>query len=367
MQAVILSGGQGTRLRPLTSTTPKPAVPMVNRPMIWYMVDWLARHGVDDVVMSLGFLADGLRSALEENPVDGVTIRYVEEPEPLGTAGAVRYTADHLDGGLDERFLVLNGDVLTDFDISAELAQHERTGARATLALVPVEDPSAYGLVLTDDEQRVEAFLEKPKREDAPPDPRINAGAYVLEHDVLDLIPPGQNTSFENDVFPKLVGNGIYGFDADGYWLDLGTPERYREATRDLLENNLQSYLSEDLASHGRSVSESVEVSGCEVEQNVALDHGCLVGAGATIGRHSVLGRDVVIGAGAKVLGSVLMNGVQVGEDASIDDAILGPDVSVGAEAIVERDVVIGAGARIAPGARVASGSRIDAAEQVAA
>lgn len=367
MQAVILSGGQGTRLRPLTATTPKPAVPMVNRPMIWYMVDWLARHGVDDVVMSLGFLADGLRSALEDHPVDGVTIRYVEEPEPLGTAGAVRYTADHLEGGLDERFLVLNGDVLTDFDISAEIAQHERTGARATLALVPVVDPSAYGLVLTDEQQRVEAFLEKPKREDAPADPRINAGAYVLEHDVLEMIPPGENRSFENDVFPHMVGNGIYGFDADGYWLDLGTPERYREATRDLLENNLRSYLSDDLQGSGRSISDSAEVAECEVEKNVALDHGCVVGAGVTIGRHSVLGRDVVVAAGARILGSVLMNGVQIGEDAEVNEAILGPDVAVGAEAVIEPDVVIGAGARIAPGARVPGGSRIDAAEQVTA
>jgi mannose-1-phosphate guanylyltransferase len=221
--------------------------------------------------------------------------------------------------------------------------------------------------VLTDDEQRVEAFLEKPKREDAPPDPRINAGAYVLERNVLDLIPAGQSSSFEHDVFPVLVGDGIYGFDADGYWLDLGTPERYREATRDLLENNLRSYLSEDLSAEGRSISTTADVGECEVEQNVALDHGCVVGAGAKIGRHSVLGRDVVVGAGASVLGSVLMHGVQIGEDARIDGAILGPEVSVGAEATIESDVVIGAGARIAPGANVASGSRIEAAEQVAA
>ncbi|MGB0872322.1 MAG: sugar phosphate nucleotidyltransferase [Solirubrobacterales bacterium] len=363
MQAVILSGGQGTRLRPLTSTMPKPAVPMVNRPMLWYMVDWLARHGVEDIVMSVGFLADGLRAALDETGHEGVNIRYVDEPEPLGTAGAIKYAEQHL----DERFLVLNGDILTDFDISAEIAQHESTGARATLALVPVDDPTAYGLVLTDSDQRVLSFLEKPSVDEVPPNPRINAGAYVLERDVMDLIPTGKAVSFEREVFPALIDNGIYGYDADGYWLDLGTPERYVEATRDLLANNLTSWLSPELNASGSAIAASARTELGIVRDPVAVDENVTVDAGATIGAYSVVGPDVSIGSNAALAGSVLMRGCSVGEGVDIAQALIGPGVSIGAGARIESDVVIGEGATIDPGARIAAGSRIDAKAAVTA
>lgn len=342
---------------------PKPAVPMVNRPMLWYMVDWLSRHGVEDIIMSVGFLADGLRAALDETGHEGVNIRYVEEPEPLGTAGAVKFAESHL----DERFLVLNGDILTDFDISAEIAQHEANGARATLALVPVEDPTAYGLVLTDEDHRVLSFLEKPSADEVPPNPRINAGAYVLERDVMDLIPAGKSVSFEREVFPALIDNGIYAYDADGYWLDLGTPERYVEATRDLLANNLTSWLSPALEADGSSIASSACTELGIIREPVAVDEGVMVETGATVGAYSVVGPDVKIAPHAAIAGSVLMRGCEVGEGADIAQALIGPGVHIGAGARIESDVVIGEGATIEPGATIAAGSRIDADAAVTA
>ena len=207
MQALILAGGEGTRLRPLTSTVPKPVVPLVDRPFIRFMLDWLRSHGVDDVVMSCGHLASGVRNVLGDGSAFGIRLRYVEEPRPLGTGGALKF-AEPL---LDERFLMLNGDVLTDMDLTAQIAQHERTGATATLALTPVEDPSAYGLVRTREGGEVTEFVEKPAPDQIDTH-NISAGAYVLERSVLELLEADQPASIERDVFPRLVGEGLYGY-----------------------------------------------------------------------------------------------------------------------------------------------------------
>ncbi len=358
MQAVILSGGQGTRLRPLTSTMPKPAVPMVGRPMLSYMIDWLHAHGVSEIVMSVGYKADGLRAALDAAGHPGVSITYVEEPEPLGTAGAVKFAERQL----DERFLVLNGDTLADYDLSAEIAQHEATGARATLALVPVEDATAYGVVLSDTERRVEAFLEKPKAEDAPPDPRINAGAYVLERDVLELIPAGQSCSFERDVFPELVGHGIYAYDADGYWLDLGTPERYVEATRDLLAGRVHSWLDTLRDADGNCVEAGASTAGAELVAPVVIGAGAALAPGSRVGPDSVIGAGSTLAAGSVVERSVLMEGCSLGPGASVRDSILAPRVAVGEGASIEQGCVVGEAAVI-DAARSLSAQKIEAGE----
>src|SRR5687767_263703 len=192
MQALVLAGGEGTRLRPLTYTTPKPVMPLAGRPFLSFMLDWTRSHGVDEVILSCGFMSDDVRRVLGDI-YDGMRLRYVVEQEPLGTAGPVRLAYDA--GLLEERLLVLNGDVLTDIDLSAELAAHERTGARVTLALYPVEDTASYGVVPTDAEGRVEAFLEKSAV--TPPTNRINAGAYVVERQVIEGIPAGRAVSFE--------------------------------------------------------------------------------------------------------------------------------------------------------------------------
>jgi mannose-1-phosphate guanylyltransferase len=237
VQALILAGGEGTRLRPLTSTTPKPVVPLVDRPFISYMLEWLRRHGVDEAILSCGFMADGVRSVLGDGDGLGVRLRYVEEPEPLGTGGALKYAEEML----QERFLMLNGDVLTDIDLTAQLRQHEETGARVTLGLFGVEDPSAYGLVTRHEDASVKAFVEKPRSDEIETN-LISAGAYVIEREVLDqMAPAGSRISIERDLFPELVGRGLYGYEGSGYWLDIGTPDRYLQGTFDILEGDVET------------------------------------------------------------------------------------------------------------------------------
>jgi mannose-1-phosphate guanylyltransferase len=337
VQALVLAGGEGTRLRPLTYTTPKPVLPLAGRPFLSFMLDWARGHGVDEVILSCGFLSDGVRRVLGDI-YDGMRLRYVVEEEPLGTAGPVRLAYDQ--GVLDERLLVLNGDVLTDIDLTAELAQHNRTGARATLALYAVEDTSSYGVVPTDERGRVEAFLEKTDGE--APTNRINAGAYVIERDVVEeRIPAGRPVSFEREVFPALVGDGLYGYPAAGYWIDIGTPERYLEATWDLLAG----YPSSNLPPRDETGS--------------LVYQGCLV-SGAHVGPQSVLGQNCSVGTDARVERSVLHDRVLVGADAAVVESVLADRVRVGERARVEAGAVLGAGAAIGEGATIGEGARLD-------
>jgi mannose-1-phosphate guanylyltransferase len=294
------SAGEGTRLRPLTRTTPKPVLPLAGRPFLSFMLDWARGHGVDDVVLSCGFLSESVRAVLGDID-NGMRLRYVVEEEPLGTAGPVRLA--HGEGLLDERLLVLNGDVLTDLDLSAELEQHERTGARATLALVEVEDTASYGVVPTSADGRVEAFLEKTEGE--VPTNRVNAGAYVIERDVVEEIPAGRAVSFEREVFPELVGAGLYGWQAAGYWIDIGSPDRYLEATYDLLAGRVSSALPP------RDVTGSLIYEGS-------------LTSGAHIGPQSVLGRHCSVGTDSTVERSVLFDRVLVGADCDIRESVLG-------------------------------------------
>lgn len=329
MQAIVLVGGEGTRLRPLTETTPKPALTLVDRPFLAYMIEWLAGHGVTEVVLACGFLPQVLREALAgEEQRAGVSIRYVVEPQPLGTAGAIRFAADQLGDGLDDRFLALNGDVLTDLDLSALVATHrsavplpdrtgERNSAAATIALHPAEDSSAFGLVHTDEDGAVLEFLEK-TGEAVPGE--VNAGMYVLERSVLDLIPPGGAVSIEREVFPRLVGQGLHGVLLDGYWVDIGTPERYLAASWDILE--------------GR-VTTRVEPSG----PGVLVDPDAEVDPGATIGPRAVVGPSCRVAAGATVAASVLLAGSAVGEGARVESSILAPGAEV-APGVDLRDAV---------------------------
>ena len=260
MQALILAGGEGTRLRPLTSTVPKPVVPLAGQPFITFMIEWLRGHGVDDVILSCGFLAERLRSVLGDGDSLGVRLRYVEEPRPLGTGGALRFAGEQLE--LAERFFMLNGDVLCDIDLTAQLDQHRRTGARATISLVAVEDPSAYGLVRLEDDRAVSEFLEKPGPDQIDTN-LINAGAYILERSVLDtMAPAGTNISIERDVFPRLVGDGLFGCPARAYWLDIGTPERYLQGTFDILEGNVATPVGDRLAAAHGMVTEGSGVDG---------------------------------------------------------------------------------------------------------
>jgi mannose-1-phosphate guanylyltransferase len=320
MQALILVGGEGTRLRPLTSTVPKPVVPLVDRPFIAYMLEWLHGHGVDDVIMSCGFLATSVRNVLGDGSRYGIKLRFVEEEQPLGTAGALKY-AESL---LDERFLMLNGDVLSDIDLGAQIAQHESTRAKATLALVPVADPTAYGLVRIDEDRSVRGFLEKPAADEIDTD-LISAGAYVLEREVVEMIPPGRAVSIEREIWPRLVGDGLYGFPTKAYWLDIGTPERYLQASFDIIEGNV------------RTVVPAVAIA-----QDVEVD------PTAEVGSLVVLGDGVRIGARSRLDRCVVLQGTEIGADCRLEECIVSGGVRIGDRTTVEGGSVIGEGETIA-------------------
>jgi mannose-1-phosphate guanylyltransferase len=344
MQALILVGGEGTRLRPLTETVPKPALPLVDRPFISYIVGWLAKHGVDEVIMACGFKADAVRDVLGEGGAGGPLLRYIEEPEPLGTAGAIRYAADHL----DERFLVLNGDVLADLDLSALVRFHEERSSQATLGLYSVEDPTGYGLVSRDDEGRILDFLEKPELGHAAPG-EVNAGTYVLERSVLEAIPEGRAVSIEREVFPRLIGDGLNGLSLEGYWMDIGTPERYLQASWDILERRVHTEAATRLDEAGLHIDAAAEVAaGAEVEPPALVETGARIGTGARVGPRAVVLSGCEVGEDAVVASSVLHRGCVVGFGAKVEGAILAPGAEVEAGAEVGPGTVIGDGKRVA-------------------
>jgi mannose-1-phosphate guanylyltransferase len=353
MQALILVGGEGTRLRPLTSTVPKPVVPLVDRPFISYVLDWLREHGVDDVVMSCGFLAAGVRNVLGDGAAYGVRLRYVEEPRPLGTGGALKF-AESL---LDERFFMLNGDVLSDLDLSAQLAQHERTGARGTLALIAVDDPSGYGLVRLRDDNAIQEFVEKPSPDQIDTD-LINAGAYVLDREIVSLIPPQTSFSIERDVFPELVGDGLFGFPGDGYWLDIGTPNRYLQATFDILERNVRTSVGRRLERSFLSVGDGVELEG-RIVPPALVDDGCRVDFDARIGSLAVLGPGVRIGRGSTVEQAVVLQGAEIGEECRLRQCIVGAGARVGTGTRIEHGAVLGEGVTVGADNVLAHGARL--------
>jgi len=356
VQAVILVGGEGTRLRPLTSTVPKPVVPLVDRPFISFMIDWLPQNGVDDVIMSCGFLATSVRNVLGDGSATGVRLRFVEEPEPRGTAGALKFAEPML----DERFLMLNGDVLSDIDLSLQVEQHVQTEAVATLALVPVPDPTAYGLVRLNDDRSVRDFVEKPSS-DAIDTNLISAGAYVLERGVLELVPPDVNVSIEREVWPRLVGAGLFGFPSDGYWLDIGSPERYLQGTFDIIEGNLKTALLSRLGDDWLAVDDGAQLRGRVIPPAV-LGRGVHVAEGAHAGSLVVLSEDVTVGAGSTVERSVVLKGSEIGEGCRLRDCIVaagcrvGPRTQITGGAVLGEGVTVGADNVITRGARIFPG-----------
>jgi mannose-1-phosphate guanylyltransferase len=353
MQALILAGGEGTRLRPLTSTVPKPVVPLVDRPFIAFMLDWLRGHGVDDVVMSCGHLADGVRSVLGAGESVGLRLRYMEEPRPLGTGGALKFAEDLL----DERFLMLNGDVLTDIDLSSQLAGHAASGARATLALYPVEDPSAYGLVRLAGDGSVTEFVEKPAPDQIDTN-NISAGVYVLERSVLDLLVKGEPASIERDVFPSLVGDGLYGHVSHGYWKDIGTPDRYLEATFDILEGSVVTSVGARMGSGYVCVEEGVSSAG-RIVPAALVERDCRIAPGARIGGRAVLEHGVVVGEGTTIESAVVMAGASIGAHCTLRSCIVAGGVRIGDHCVVDGMSVIGQGVTLGADNVVSNGARV--------
>jgi mannose-1-phosphate guanylyltransferase len=319
MDAVVLVGGSGTRLRPLTLRTPKPMLPLVDRPLLAYLFDQLADAGVERAILACGYLPDALIAHFGEGGAvaSGLALEYVVEPEPLGTAGAARLAAA---GRVHETFLLLNGDILSEHDLGALVALHRRRQAAATIALVQVDDPSRYGVVERADDGTVLRFVEKPAPGESPSD-LVNAGAYVLEPSVLDLIPEGRAVSIEREVFPQLVGHGLAALPLTGYWSDVGTPESYLAAHRTLLAHGLGGH-------PGPAGVDPTAVlhEGAEVIAPSFVGAGAVLHAGARVGPLSSVGHGAVIGARSVVERAVVQAGARVGEGCSIHDCVIGPD-----------------------------------------
>ena len=330
MRAVVLVGGFGTRLRPLTNSIPKPMLPVGQVPIIERLVENLARGGVTEVTLALGFRPEPFVAAFPDGECAGVVMRYAVEPEPLDTAGAIRFAADT--AGIDDTFLVANGDVLTDLDVGALVAFHREKAAEATIHLIAVPDPSAFGVVALHDDGRVERFVEKPAPGTEPSN-LINAGTYVLETSVLARIPAGQKVSIERATFPAVAADGgLYAMATEDYWLDTGRPELYLAANLDVVRG---------LRRHDRCV---------------AVAPGARVAATAQI-TDSVIGAGAVVGDGAAVVRSVLLPGAVVGDGAQVADSVVMGRIGDGADM---RDSVLGADGVVGPGERVTGEKRPD-------
>lgn len=322
MKAVILVGGFGTRLKPLTLGTPKQMLPVVDRPMIERVVAKLAANGVTDAVLSLGYRPDQFLEAYPDGHCAGVELHYAVEPEPLDTAGAVRFAAR--DAGIDDRFIVVNGDVLTDLDVGALWAFHAERGAEGTIALTRVDDPSRYGVVPIDAQGRVEAFIEKPPADQAPSH-WINAGTYVLEPSVLDRIPEGRKVSIERETFPAMVGEGtLFALHSDAYWVDAGTPATYLQVQLDLIDG---------VRNTETAIAPSATVAADAVVDNSVILAGARVDAGAVV-RDALVMHDAVVGAGAQVIGSIVGPESVVGAGAKVLDlSVIGTAQTIDADA----------------------------------
>jgi len=351
-QAIILVGGEGTRLRPVTSRVPKPVAPVVERPFVAYILDDLARHGVERAIFSTGYLAAAIEAQIGDGAGYGLRVEYAVETEPLGTAGAIANCADKLgDGG----FFVFNGDVLSDVDLTALATLHARKGGMGTIFLTPVEDPRRYGLVELREDGSVASFLEKPGEWQGTA--LINAGVYVLEHEVLEMIPRGRLFSIERGVFPHLAQAGsLYGYVDSGYWRDIGTPESYLQAHFDILERTVETAVADMLGEQYLYVAPSADIDAkARVVPPCYVGEKARVGAGARVGPLAVLGAGAVVGEGATILESVIQAGVVIGAHAQVERSIVVRESSVGAGTQLH-SAVIGEGCRVGAGNRLVGG-----------
>jgi len=353
VKAVILVGGEGTRLRPLTLHRPKPMQPVVNRPFIEHVFRHLKAHGVTDIVLSMCYLPGVIQDYFGDGSAFGVHLAYVTEETALGTAGAVKNAEaqGHLD--TDEPIFILNGDILTDLDLGAMLAFHRERGALGTIALTPVEDVRAYGLVECDEAGRVQRFIEKPKSLEGITTNLINAGTYILEPAALRLAPPNQFYQFEQGLFPKLLqeGDPLFGYPSEVYWLDIGTPEKYKTANVDMLLGRVSGCIEGEQRAAGVWVG-----AGCEIDPSaeligpVALGKRCVVGAGARLVGPVVLGDGCQVGSGVQIERAVLWEEVTVGLPSAAPVTV---DATIKTDVTLARDCLVGRGCVIAPGCQI--------------
>ena len=335
MKAVILVGGEGTRLRPLTYTTVKAMVPILNKPFIEHVINYLRSHGIGEVILAMGYKPDVIREYFDKHPMSARLIYSVEEA-PLGTAGAVKYAEQYI----SDTFFVFNGDVFCDIDLTAMLRFHRSNKSVATIALTPVDDPSQFGVIEMDTNQRVKQFIEKPKREEAPSN-MINAGVYILEPQIFDRIPPGERCMFEHNVFPGLIADNkaVFGYAADtAYWIDTGTPQKYMQLNRDLLSGKSSQICSR----HGEIITgkDTIIHRGARLVPPVLVDQKCIVARDAQIIGPTILGRDCKVGEGAIVESSILWENVEIGRGAIVKNSILGNNNIVPDNRIIDSQVI---------------------------
>jgi mannose-1-phosphate guanylyltransferase/phosphomannomutase len=367
MKGIIIAGGAGTRLRPLTYTRPKPLIPVVNRPFLEYQVALLKRHGIDEIIFCTNYMADKIQAHFGDGSAFGVTMRYATEEKPLGTAGAIK-NAQPLAGR--DTVVVLNGDILTDFDISSVVRFHREKRALVTLTLCEVPSPSPYGVIDTDEEGHVREFREpseaqkkaitsNPHLQHTGVDP-INAGIYVMEPEALDLIPTGRPVSIEREIYPKMLEEGrpIFAAVMDGFWLDIGRPEEYREAAQAILSRDIAVEVPGEWREEGYWAEEGVEIDPtAHIAPTVHLGRKARVGAGASIAGRTVIGPNCNIGPNATVTDCILEDGVSVSAGVKLKNVILDNGVRVEEDSVVTLPAVFAAGSVIARGTRISNGA----------
>ncbi|MFW6125765.1 MAG: sugar phosphate nucleotidyltransferase [Chloroflexota bacterium] len=359
MKAVILVGGEGTRLRPLTLNRPKPMVPILNQPFLEHVIEYLKGHDIHDIILALCYLPDRIRAWFGDGTEFGVNLTYVVEQSPLGTAGAVKNVAHCLE---DDVFFVFNGDIYTDLDLTEMLKQHRQRNARLSIALTPVDDPSIYGVVETEPDGRVRRFLEKPSA-DTVTSNMINAGTYILDRETLESIPAEGFCMFEHDVFPRLVeaGEAVYGHPSHAYWIDIGTPEKYLKLHHDLLHRQAETARPDDVT--------CIE-GDCDVHPSAQITGPVIVARNSVIGRDvvvkgpSVIGTGCHVGAASRIDGAIVWNNSRLGERVSAQRCVIAENVAVGdGSRILERSVigdrvVLGRYQKVGPDERLDSGVR---------
>jgi mannose-1-phosphate guanylyltransferase/phosphomannomutase len=351
MQAIIIAGGQGTRLRPLTYDLPKPVVPIFNRPFLHYQIELLKRHGIDDIILNLHYLADVLERELGDGSQWGVRLRYVYETEPMGTAGAVALARPLLG---DEPVLVLNGDLLTDMDLTRFLAFHREIGGQISIGLTRVSDPTAYGLVFLNGQGRITRFLEKPSADEAVVD-TVNAGIYWIEPAVLDRVPAGQPYSFERGLFPGLLDDGevLGGYLQRAYWLDIGTPQKYYQAHYDMLNGRMKLAIP-DIEPNADQIwmGDDVQIDpSASLLGPVYLGDGVRIGRGARINPYTVLFDGVTISDGVWVEESLIWSNTFIGPNCRLRGTI------IGADSLIDRDSRLGYGVVLGGDTKLGRGS----------
>jgi mannose-1-phosphate guanylyltransferase len=351
LKAIILVGGEGLRLRPLTCNLPKPMVPIVNRPFLEHMVEHLKQHHIDEIILAICYLPDRIQQHFGDGSSFGVKLSYAVEQTPLGTGGAVKNAEQFL----KDTFLVFNGDIFSDLDLTEMIRFHRAHKAKATIALTPVKDPTSYGVVELNSQNRVKGFIEKPSPERVTSN-LINAGTYVFEPEVLALIPSGVRSMLERGLFPDLVQRDIpfYGFNSHAYWLDIGKPDDYFKLNHDLLMGKAISHLP------GKPMTDGVWLEeGCKIHPSVKLTGPIVMGKGCTIEQHaeisgpSVLGSGCIAGQGSIIDEAILWQNVKLGKNVTVRNSVIGNDTSiedntrVTGGSIVSDNVIIGSGNKL--------------------